>query len=342
VNDVPQVDFPSFVPHPLLRGANRMTFFGAAPRPGLAEFAARGERQLVPVDESTRVRVMIDRPSSAVERRGTGLVILHGLAGSSESSYTVGTARNAVRSGFVVARLNARNCGGTVELTSEPYHGAETADLAAAARHLVESGEVERVHLVGFSIGGNQALRLAAEWGDEPPSWITGVSTVSPCIDFAAAARTLEHGFLNRVMQRRFVGMLKDYVRERSRLDPAFTLDGLGSIHTVRQFDERYTAPLSGYADADDYYARASMKGRLHEVRVPTLILASRDDPLVPVQGFETADLSGSGVRLVVTERGGHVAFVGASKAVKGDRRDLDRRWAENRVVEFARLCDRA
>nr|MDQ3806506.1 hypothetical protein [Acidobacteriota bacterium] len=111
---------------------------------------------------------------------------------------------------------------------------------------------------------------------------------------------------------------------------------GVGRVRTVRQFDERYTAPHGGYRDADDYYARASSLPVIRSIRVPALILHADDDPIIPGRSFRDASIADNpDVLLVVTPRGGHVGFVADAA-----REDADRRWAENRVVEFFRRLD--
>ncbi len=338
---LPPIDFPAFVPHSVARGARTQTVLGSFSKRKLGDFEERAESRILRTDETTRIRVEIDRPEPRERASGSGLVVLHGLGGSASSRYVLGTAQKARDAGFTVVRVNARNCGDTAELTSRPYNGEDTADIARAAHELVEAEGVERVHLVGFSVGGNQTLRLAAEWSADPPPWLTSVCVVSPCIDFAAASDGLRQGLFRRSVQTYFLDGLKDIVRARAALDPTIDLAPLEGVDSIRAFDDAYTAPLSGYPDADAYYRGASMRGRLHELRVPTLLVASRDDPLVPFACFEE-NLDGAPVRLLATDEGGHVGFLGSGPASNASWQDVDRRWAENRVVQFARSIESA
>ncbi len=331
----PAIDFPPYEPHPLLARPAVMTWIGTLPRRGIGALVAREESFEVRVDASTKVRVALDRPVGSTPR--SAIVILHGLVGSSASIYVLGTAQKALERGFLVARLNARNCGGTEALTREVYNGGQTEELDAVARELVEREGVERVHLVGFSIGGNQVLRLAVGYGDAPPPWLASIGALSPCIDFAASVATFQLGLFQRAVQRRFVQGLKAIVERRHALDPSsISLAGIDGIRTVRAFDERFTAPLSGYANAADYYAQAGVRTNLAPIRVPTLVLTARDDPLVPVETFEALAIGPAPIQVVITERGGHVAFVGKRPARTTTWSDADRRWAENRAVQFA------
>ena len=332
--NAPRVDFPPFEANPLLSHPSVMTLFGTFSRRRAESIVRRAESRIVRVDETTSVRVEIDRPMAPAR---AAIVILHGLVGSSESVYVLGTAEKAVGRGFLVARLNARNCGGTEELTSTAYNGGQTAELEAIARELVERDGVERVHLIGFSVGANQALRLAARMGEEVPLWLASITAISPCIDFDASASILERGFFQRFVQRRLLEGLKEIIRRRHELDPStVSIEGLDRIRTLRAFDERYTAPLSGYRNASDYYDRVSTWPHLGEIAVPTLLLIARDDPLVPFDCFERLTLGAAPIQLVVTPRGGHVAFIGRRAAKSAAWNDTDRRWAENRAVQFA------
>jgi predicted alpha/beta-fold hydrolase len=107
----------------------------------------------------------------------------------------------------------------------------------------------------------------------------------------------------------------------------------LRRVRTIREFDERFTAPHGGYRDASDYYARTSSRAVIGEIRVPTLIIHSADDPLIPAEPFLDAAIADNpDVLLILTRRGGHVGFL-------SDRVDAeDRHWAENRVVDFCRM----
>lgn len=328
------MDFPAFDPHPLLLHRYLMTAACALPRTGARELVGRQERRLIRVDTTTQVAVDLDRPERP---GGDALVLVHGMVGSSSSSYMLGTAHKALARGHLVARLNIRNCGGTEELTSTAYNGGLTDDVAAAARALAEEPGIERVHLIGFSLGGNMVLKLAAEWGSSPPPWLRSIATVSPCVDFAGAARALNTGLLPRFLQRQFVRELKILVRKRHELGGgSFSLEALDRVRTVREFDDAFTAPLSGYADADDYYARASVGPRLDQVHVPTLMVAARDDPLVPFESFERHGLEAHrGITLLAPEHGGHVGFVGCRPAGGAGWEDADRFWAENRALQF-------
>ena len=145
---------------------------------------------------------------------------------------------------------------------------------------------MSRVVVAGYSLGGNLALKLAGDFGDESPPELRAVCAVSPVLDLEACVRALERPS-NTLYQWNFVRNLKARMRRKARLFPErFPLEPLPRIRTVRQFDEIYTAPHFGFAGATDYYYRASALRVADRIRVPALVLTAADDPFVPPEPF--------------------------------------------------------
>ena len=264
------------------------------------------------------------------------LLALHGLEGSSQAHYMRGLADKALAAGFSVVLLNQRNCGGTEHLASGLYHSGLTTDADHVIRELTAHDGIPRIVVAGYSLGGNLALKLAGDYGDAPPAVLGGVCAVSPVMELAACVDALERR-QNIVYQWNFVRGLKARMRRKSVVQPdRFALDRLGSIRTVRQFDDLYTAPHFGFNGAADYYHRASAMRVIDRIQVPALVITSEDDPFVPVEPFRDPRLAANPyIRLIVTRYGGHCGFV--AEATPPD----DGYWAEKTIVEFARnVCD--
>jgi uncharacterized protein len=257
------------------------------------------------------------------------LVLLHGLEGSSESGYMLGTADYAFAAGFNVLRLNQRNCGGTEELTPTLYNSGLSCDVRAVVRELIERDRLPEVFAAGFSMGGNLVLKMAGEFGDSPPAQLRAVVGVCPSCDLGACADAIGE-LRNRVYERRFVRMLKARILRKAALFPQrYVLNGLGKVRTVREFDNAITAKFCGFRDADDYYAKSSALPLLDKLRVPTLLLIAQDDPMIPFRSFDSAKLSSnSHIALEAPRHGGHCGFIGR-------KRSGPRFWAEARIVEF-------
>jgi predicted alpha/beta-fold hydrolase len=262
------------------------------------------------------------------------IVVWHGIEGSTSSNYMQAMAEKGFHAGFNIIRVNLRNCGGTEQLTPTLYHGGLSEDLDAVVKELIEKDHISRMFVVGFSLGGNLVLKLAGEYCDNPPPEILGVCAVSPSIDLIAAAELILKRS-NWIYQQDFVRRLKKRIRTKNKLFPElYNISGLRQVRTLRQFDERFTAPAHGFAGADDYYYRSSALRVTAQIRIPTLIIHAEDDPFIPFAPLrDQAIVNNPYILVLAPQQGGHVAFVSANHRDNGDRF-----WAENRVIEFCKL----
>ncbi len=262
------------------------------------------------------------------------ILIWHGMEGSTDSIYMIATADKAFRAGFNVVRINYRNCGGTEHLTSTLYHGGLSDDLRVVVKELVEHDQLKRIYLLGFSLGGNLVLKLAGEYGEEPPPEVAAVCAISPSVDLQASTELILKK-QNRIYHQKFVRSLKKRIRLKQKLYPdLYDLSRLPGIRTIREFDEEFTSLANGFANADDYYYRSSSVRVAKNIRLPTLIIHAHDDPFIPFESLRQSAFSENPyILLLATERGGHVAFI-------SDARGENRFWAENRAVEFFALAE--
>jgi predicted alpha/beta-fold hydrolase len=204
-----------------------------------------------------------------------------------------------------------------------------THDPLFVLRELVNVDRIGAVAVAGYSLGGNLTLKLAGELGDSF-SPLRAVCAVSPTMDLALCVKALERPS-NIAYAFNFVRRLKARMRRKATLFPhEYSLEELGHVWTVRQFDEAFTAPHHGFRDASDYYYRASAMRVVDRIRVPALILTAEDDPFVPVEPFrDPAVVNNPFVKVVVTPHGGHCAFVEKRNG------EYDGYWAEREVVRF-------
>ncbi len=322
-----------FAPHPLFKSGHAQTLVAFAwPRRRRLRELRRDEARLFKVEPGASV--LVHCRWQAERRTRPTLLLVHGLEGSSESIYMLSTALKAYRAGFNVLRLNMRTCGGTLHLTQTLYNSGMSQDLRALVRELVERDELSEVFLAGFSLGGNMSLKLAGEYGANFPAELKGVCAVSPSVELAASAACIEQRS-NWVYERKFMLSLKRRMREAARLYPdRYDVRELALVRTLREFDERYTAPHGGFSDAADYYARSSSLPLIRRIRVPTLIVHAEDDPFIPFDSLRHPSIGANpNVILLAPRHGGHVGFVS-----DGNTEGEDRFWAENRIVEF---CER-
>jgi predicted alpha/beta-fold hydrolase len=257
------------------------------------------------------------------------LLALHGLESSSEAHYMRGLADQALARGWSAVLLNQRNCGGTEHLTPGLYHSGLTSDPAAVIRELAEVDGVEQIGVVGYSLGGNLAVRLAGELGEGRDQPVRAAAAVSPTIDLDRCVRAIERR-ANVAYQWNFVRNLRARMRRKAAVWPGvFDLEPLGRIWTIRRFDEVYTAPHHGFAGATDYYTRASAMRVVDAVRIPTHIVSAADAPVVPPdQFFHPAVTGNPSIVCRIEPHGGHCGFIAAASPA-------DQYWAEQTTVAF-------
>lgn len=295
------------------------------PRPRLAAPAAD---RLFTVEPGTRLLGRCHWQPQPKSR--ATLVLVHGLEGSSESPYMLGTAGRALAAGMNVIRMNQRNCGGTEELTPTLYNSGLSGDYAAIVRELAEEGFPE-IFVAGYSMGGNLVLKMAGEMGAAAPVALRGIVAVCPSLDLAACVAAIESP-RNRLYHWHFVRALKQRMRRKAGLFPEiYSRDGLRQldrIRSIREFDDAITAPHSGYRDAADYYFRASALRVADRIATPTLVIAAKDDPMVPIASVAQPPVTQNpSITLVMPDYGGHCGFV--------SRFRQERFWAEARVAEW-------
>jgi uncharacterized protein len=263
------------------------------------------------------------------------LIIVHGLEGSSESQYVIGTGSKAWRAGMNVVRMNMRNCGGTETLGPTLYNSAMSADVGTVAETLIGDQGLQSVALAGFSMGGNLVLKLLGEWGTNAPSQIKAGIGVSPAMDLAASADAL-HDRFNRIYEWKFLRGLKKRIERKAALFPGrYDTRYLRGLRSLREFDDQITARYCGFAGAQDYYMRAAAAQVLDRIAVPTLIVHAEDDPFIRVLPETRQKLSQNPhVTYLETENGGHCAFLAAADGYDG-------RWAERQSIAFVQRIER-
>jgi predicted alpha/beta-fold hydrolase len=317
-----------FEPRRGLRNGHLQTIVGNyLPRPALQ---TNGVAEAVEVDAADGSRVLCHCHWQAEPERSRRLtvVLVHGLEGSSNSRYILGITARAWDAGFNVIRMNMRNCGGTDALTPTLYHSGLSGDVGAVVRHFARQHGLERVALVGYSMGGNLVLKLAGEWGAQPP--VCAVAAVCPAIDLAAGADAL-HEPMNRPYEWKFLRGLRARYARKVELFPGryAPVEEIGSVRSIREFDGKVVARYCGFRDADDYYYRAASARVVDRIEVPTFVLQAKDDPFIRLFAETRAKiLDNSNIAFVETRHGGHCAYLSKDA---GD----EIHWAEAMVVRF-------
>ena len=237
------------------------------------------------------------------------IVLVHGLEGSSDAGYARSMAHAALTRGYSVIRFNMRSCGGTEHLALSNYHAGQTSDLVSVLRE--RNLSAGPVFLVGYSLGGNVALKLAGELGPRARDLIAGVCAVSAPIDLAACATAIGRPS-NFIYENRFLTRLKDRIRRRHLQAPhLYTIEHLPKVRTIIDFDNYYTAQLFGFGTAANYFRTQSSNQFLERIEIPALVLQAKDDPLVPFSAFDHPAFSRNQyLKLAAVANGGHLGFL--------------------------------
>ncbi len=278
------------------------------------------------VEAAQSVRLLLRatwQPGPREER--TALLIVHGLGGSDASSYVVSTGALAYARGYHVIRMNMRGSGDGESLCPLLYNAGLDTDLLAAVSAVCQL--VPRVVTIGFSLGANLVLLTLGRRRELLPSGWTAAAAVSPPLDLAVCAASLEAPG-NGIYQHYFMRMLGEAYRRRHAARPdLFTANRELGLRTVREYDDRITAPFGGYESAAQYYERSSAGPWLAGVDRPALVLATKDDPMIPQASVARWPVSPAVTR-EIHATGGHVGFVARSQAPGWF-------WAPERALDF-------
>jgi predicted alpha/beta-fold hydrolase len=314
------IQVPPFEPHPWLRGGHRQTIVGRyLPGPRVRLDSRFWEIEL---GDGDRLSVR-DSVPAGWSAGGPAALLLHGLGGSAGAPYVVRVAGKLVKLGIRVIRMNLRGAGEGFGLARGFYHSGRTEDVRAVVEWFGQHAPGSPVALVGFSLGGNLALKLAAEAADRPLAGLDAVLAANPPIDLAACCRRIRQRG-NWIYDRNFVRQLRGEVRRLHARFPDLGPLDLGGTRTLFDFDDRYTAPRNGFEGAEDYYARCSAGPLIPRIRVPGLVVHALDDPFIPAEAFRRFRFPAS-LALELIESGGHLGYIGRSRRM-GDHRWLDAR----------------
>lgn len=276
----------------------------------------------------------------AGDDRAPLVILLHGLAGSGDSIYIVGMQHALRAAGIGSVTMMFRGAGGEPNRLARTYHGGDTGDLSALLAVLAGRFPQRKLAAIGYSLGGNVLLKYLGERGSDT-SLVAGVSVCAP-LQLAAAADQLDVG-LARIYRDRLLRELlhnlaaKEVALRRSgnapQADRLLALGNLSTIRSFREYDGRVIAPLHGFRDADDYYARSSARQFLGAIRKSALVVHAVDDPFMTPAVAPLAGEVAASVELAVSAQGGHVGFVqGSPRQPRYWLEEAIPRWLEEKL----------
>jgi predicted alpha/beta-fold hydrolase len=242
-------------------------------------------------------------------RQTTLLVLFHGLEGTSRSHYAEAFADYAQQKGLSYAVPHFRGCSGELNLGPRAYHSGDFEEIGWILSRFRELHEGPIV-VVGISLGGNALMRWAGEMGEAAAKVVDAVASVCSPLDLTASGHAIGRGFNRQVYTRMFLATMKPKAMKKLAQHPGlFDARRLQVARDLYEFDDVFTAPLHGFKNTEDYWARASAKPLLKRIRIPALAVNARNDPFVPVDSLPRADEVGPCVTLWQPKNGGHVGF---------------------------------
>ncbi|HEX4045921.1 MAG TPA: hydrolase [Gammaproteobacteria bacterium] len=255
------------------------------------------------------------------------VLILHGLEGSIESHYAKGMLKAFAQLGWRGVFMHFRGCSGEPNRLPRSYHSGETGDVNYVARLLAEREPETPLAAIGFSLGGNVLLKWLGETGAHNP--LVAAVAISVPFELYKAVTRIQHGF-SRVYQWYLIKSLRCRLSQKFQVSPTLFDPGLlYKVSTIYDFDTKITVPLHGFTNIEEYYSMASSRGYLRDIQVPTLILHAKDDPFMSEDIIPQPSELSPKVTLEITEKGGHVGFVGGKYPWQAEY------WLEKRVPNF-------
>jgi predicted alpha/beta-fold hydrolase len=234
------------------------------------------------------------------------VIVNHGLEGNSQRPYVLGMMKAFHSQGFNALSWNYRGCGDEMNLQLRFYHSGATDDLDTLVTHCISKG-FKNIYLIGFSLGGNLTLKyLGEKSGNIAPQVKGGVAFSVPMnLDTSCTQISRRSNFL---YARKFLTSLKKKIVTKATRMSGLDTAGIERISNLRDFDDKYTAPLHGFPNAGTYYQRCSSMYFIDSIRVPTLVVNAKNDPFLAADCYPSSTTSDQ-VTLEYPRRGGHVGF---------------------------------
>ncbi len=256
------------------------------------------------------------------------VIAVHGLEGSSRSKYIPGILKAFNWRGWDGVASNLRGCSGEINRQLRFYHAGATKDVHTVVCYLLAQNRYTEISLVGFSIGGNLTLKYLGEQGASLSPLIKRAAAISvPCDLVSCAWKLAERS--NVICMKRFLFSFQRKIKAKMQVMPdSLNDENFHEIRTFKEYDDRYTAPLHGFASAEDYWVKSSSKPYLPEIHIPTLVMNALDDPFLAQESYPIEEAKQSKcLFLEIPALGGHVGFV----TFNNDHEY----WHETRVTSF-------
>ena len=263
------------------------------------------------------------------------VILFHGLAGSVNSPYIQRAMKALGDKGFAISLMHFRGCGKEMNSLARSYHSGETEDAKAWIEHIQKHYHDSALYAVGYSLGGNMLLKLLGELGVDSP--LKAAVAVSVPMVLESSADTMNEGF-SKLYQYNLMEALKRQLIKKYAYHDMHKLIGIREVDVKKltsfwEFDDVYTAPIHGFKDAKEYYAKSSSRQYLKTIETNTLIIHALDDPFMSKKVIPKEDELSKQVTLECYENGGHVGFVSGTIF-------KPHYWLESRIIRYFKTYD--
>lgn len=264
------------------------------------------------------------------------IILLHGLTGSSKSSYISGLQQLFLNRGLRSVSLNFRGCSGSPNNLSRGYNSRDTGDINFLYQTIRQREPDTKMAVVGFSLGDNVLFKWLGERGADLS--LHAAIAISVPLLLAECASKLDNGF-SRIYRHRLIQNLIHYIQlKQTHLqkiganNEARKIEQLGDLSAIKsfwQYDDQVVAKLHGFKNVHQYYQLCSSKQYLSGIKIPTLLIQPREDPFMTRNILPSVDELSASISLEITDEGGHVGFISGKNPFK------PRYWLEQRIMNF-------
>lgn len=318
---------PPFVPHRLARSPHLQTFL-AYYLPSRTPPHRATPREVL-LSDNHRLVIHDDVPTNWRPGQRVALLV-PGMGGTHASPFMVRIAHKLQQRGVRVFRMDHRGCGAGESLSSSMVHAGRSDDVRSVLETINEVCPASMVTVVGFSMGGNMVLKSLGEAESMLEGFVDSCIAIAPPIDMHRCVTTS-----NSRYSRWIANYLWKLTLRRDELRELAFQSGKRQPKNLLEFDARVTAPASGFGGVEEYYTESSAARVIPKVRIPTLIISARDDPVIHASIFEQLKLPPT-AHLHLTDNGGHVGFLSTG------REDPDIRWLDWRIIDWIESLEEA
>jgi uncharacterized protein len=265
---------------------------------------------------------MLDTPQRSWPGRPL-VILIHGLTGAEASTYMLGTARALLDRGHCVLRLNLRGAGPSRTTCGGQYYAGRSQDFRLLLSLLPPALADNGLAAVGYSLGGAMLLKYLGEEGEATP--LKAAASVCAPIDLSFTCQRMMQP-RNRLYHAFVLSQMKVEATGEGAAISAQERAAILGAKSIWQYDDVFIGPRHGFAGSEDYYERCRPTRFMPTIRIPTLMLASADDPWIPSVLYRNYDWPGNPALLpLLPDSGGHVGFHGAGGQV----------WSDLAIAEF-------